>query len=518
MIECARWIEGLKVESLPKEVLKRAKLQVLSILSAGISGVSFNGKAIEKFPMKNGNCSTFLPYGRCDFLSAIFMNSFSSMIHDYDDYLFLGHTGHSSVWASLAISQEYGLSGLDFLRGVIIGNELEGRLGAAVVLGPLNGQTFAHIHQAGSSAIYCALRGGKAKEIENSIYLSLYLPPFCILSGFMGSEAKFLTACIPSVSGILCGISALNGMNGNRDTVFGRNGFLRRFSFRPIPEVLSGWGKAWTTNTLSYKIYPGCAYIDSAIDCIVRIKKKFEEERGRKLLPKDVERIRVYATILSIGMERASERGRANGLSPVNINFSIPLSISVLLSFGELVPSVLSEKNLSEKKGEILDIAKGIELLHDWSLTINMVKRMSENVDFLSLSGIRLKELPTLLRSFRREHGNLLRMRDIGLRIPLRVIFNIAKRKKIKDLSETSLNSFPMPFSARVVAKIAGRVYEEFQEDPLGSSGRPLPETETLVIDKFEREMGILGKERADRILKAVLELENIKDMREFPL
>jgi len=513
MIDFGRWVEELKLEEVPSEVIKKAKLQVLSVISAGASGFFEARGILEKFPVRKGDCST-LSSQRCDLLSSIFINSFSSMVHDYDDYLFLGHTGHSSVWTSLAVSQEYGLSGSDFLRGIIIGNELEGRLGAAVVLGPLNGQTFAHIHQAGSSSIYCALRGGKAREIENSIYLSLYLPHFCILSGFMGSEAKFLTAALPSVSGIFFGVSALSGMRGNKETL---DDFLKRFSFRPIPGVLSGWGKVWTTNTLSYKIYPGCAYISSAIDCMMKIKKRFEEERGRKILPEDVEKIKVYTTILSVAMEKASEKGRGGVLSPVNINFSIPLSISLLISSGDLSPETLSEKNLSEKKDEIFKIARKIELFHDWKLTLNMVKRMNEKVDFISLGGITLKDIPFLIRALRREHGSLIGLRNLGLRIPLREMLKLPG-KKIKDLSETDLNSFPMPFSARVIAKIGGKVYEEFQEDPPGSSGRPLPETEKLVIQKFEREMKSLEKERVNKILRAVFDVENIKDMREFPL
>lgn len=514
MIEFGRWVEGLKFEDLPSEVLKKAKLQVLSVISAGVSGAGEVKRILERLPLRSGECSCLLSERRTDPISAIFVNSISSMVHDYDDYLFLGHSGHSSVWTSLAISQEYGLPGTDFLKGVIIGNEIEGRLGAAVVLGPLNGQTFAHIHQAGSASIYCALRGGKASEIENSIYLSLYLPPFCILSGFMGGEAKYLTAGVPSVSGIFCGISAVSGVKGNRETL---NDFLKKFSFKPIPRVLSGWGKVWTTNTLSYKIYPGCAYIDAAIDCMMRIKKRFEEERGRKILLEDVEKIRVYVTILSMAMEKASEKGRGEVLSPVNINFSIPLSISLFISSCELSPRTLSEKNLCEKKEEIFKIAERIELIHDWKLTLNMVKRMNEKVDFISLSGITLKDIPFLINSFRREHGKLLSFRTLGLKIPVRELLKVSG-KRIKDLSETELNSFPMPFSARVVAKIGGKVYEEFQEDPLGSSGRPVSETEDLVIQKFKRETEVFGKEKAEKILKTVLEVENIKDMRDFPL
>jgi len=514
MEEFAKWAEGLKIEEFPQEVIKKAKLQVLSVISAGVSGFFEARRFLERFPVKSGECSSLFFERRTDLISSIFINSFFSMVHDYDDYLFLGHTGHSSVWTSLAVSQEYGLSGIDFLKGIIIGNELEGRLGAAVVLGPLNGQTFAHIHQAGSSSIFCTLRGGKAPEIENSVYLSLYLPPFCILSGFMGGEGKFLTAGIPSVSGIFCGISAVSGMKGNRETL---NDFLKRFSFRPIPGVLSGWGKVWTTNTLSYKIYPGCAYIDSAIDCMMRIKKRFEEERGRRILPGDIEEVKVYATILSVAMEKASESGRGESLTPVNINFSIPLSISVLISSGELSPGSLSEKNLNEKKGEILKVAGKIELIHDWKLTLNMFKRMNEKVDFISLSGITLKDMPFLIKSFRREHGKLMGIKNIGLRIPFKELLKIS-RKRIKDLSETDLNSFPMPFSARVVAKIGGKLYEEFQEDPLGSAGRPFSETEELVIQKFKKETEVLGREKTERILNSVLEVEKLKDMRDFPL
>lgn len=515
--EAARWMENLKFEEIPPEVVQKAKLQVLSVLAAGLAGArSKAGQIFARFPLKGGKCF-LLPKKRTDLLTSVFINSSLSMVHDYDDYLFLGHTGHSSVFVSLAVCQEYGLSGKDFLKGVIIGNELEGRLGAAVVLGPLNGQTFAHIHQAGASAVYLTLTGGNSSAIESAIYLSLYLPPFCIMPGFMEGESKFLTAALPSASGILCGISASCGMKGYRGTVFGEKGFLRRFSFRPIPQVFTGWGKAWTTNTLSYKIYPGCAYVDSAIDCMMRIKDRFEKERGRVLLPSDVEEIKVYTTLLSFAMEKLSERERKEEvLSPVNINFSIILSLSLLIITGELSPEVLSEEVLAMRKREILETSERIKLFHDWNLTTNMVRRMTEKVDFISLAGIKINELPSIVRGIKREHGGVLPLKSLGFPFPLYRLIKI-KRKKVNDLGDTGLNSFPMPFSARVIARLNGRTYEEYQEDPLGSSGRPLKETERLVREKFKREAESSGRE-SESLLRSILEIEKFKNLQELEI
>ena len=68
------------------------------------------------------------------------------MAFDFDDYMFMCHGGHSGVLVPLHIGQSVGADGRDIVCAMVCANELAGRLGAAGIIGPLNGQLMAYVH------------------------------------------------------------------------------------------------------------------------------------------------------------------------------------------------------------------------------------------------------------------------------------------------------------------------------------------------------------------------------------
>src|SRR6185436_7415592 len=70
--------------------------------------------------------------------TACYVNAAASIAFDYDDYLFAGHTGHSAVLGALAFGEAAGAAGADVITAQVVANEVGGRLGAALLLGPHN--------------------------------------------------------------------------------------------------------------------------------------------------------------------------------------------------------------------------------------------------------------------------------------------------------------------------------------------------------------------------------------------
>src|SRR5438270_6327530 len=132
--EMGAWAAGLRLGDVPERVRERARLQVASILAAGSAGEA----AARPF-------ARVAPDGP---VGEVYAGAAASMAHDWDDYLYMGHTGHSAVWAARALAGE----GDAALVAQVAGNELAGRLGAALLLGPHNGQFWASIHCAGAAA------------------------------------------------------------------------------------------------------------------------------------------------------------------------------------------------------------------------------------------------------------------------------------------------------------------------------------------------------------------------------
>jgi len=125
----AEWAAGLRASDVPPRVAARARLQRASILAAGEAG----REAARPFAAVHASDGP---------LGEVFAGAAASIAHDWDDYLFMGHTGHSSVLVARAFA------GDDPERAFcaqVAGNEVAGRLGAALFLGPHNGQFWSSI-------------------------------------------------------------------------------------------------------------------------------------------------------------------------------------------------------------------------------------------------------------------------------------------------------------------------------------------------------------------------------------
>src|SRR5215467_14003156 len=115
----AEWVAGSSYEDVPRRVAEEAKNQILSMIAAVHAGhFSDPGRCVSRTvkDWAGGKEATLIPSGeRTAVHYAIFGNAALSMALEYDDYLFAGHTGHSSVLVTLALAEKMGISGKDFL-------------------------------------------------------------------------------------------------------------------------------------------------------------------------------------------------------------------------------------------------------------------------------------------------------------------------------------------------------------------------------------------------------------------
>src|SRR5439155_24280516 len=176
-------------------------------------------------------------------------NAAASIAHDWDDYLYMGHTGHSAVWAARAVADASGAENDDLLAAQVAANEIEGRLGAALFIGPHNGQFWSSIHCAGAAAAAARLRRLDPEQTAHAIAIALYQPPSGLWPGFMGPDTKLLTAAEPVAQGIRAAALAAAGFSGPLDVIEHRRGLLAHFSYAPRPSMLGGLGEVWLTDT-----------------------------------------------------------------------------------------------------------------------------------------------------------------------------------------------------------------------------------------------------------------------------
>lgn len=341
--DVGEWVAGLRAEDLPASVRERAELQALSIAAGRAAGAEAAAPIAAVAP--DG------PAGE------IYRSAAASIAHDWDDYLFMGHTGHSAVPAAAAFAADPERA----LVAQVAANEVAGRLGAALFLGPHNGQFWASIHCASASVAAAVGLGLDAGRAAHALAIALYQPPFGMWPGFMGPRSKLLTAAEPAAAGARAAQLAAAGMTGALDVVEHPRGVLANLSFAPRPAMLGALGSVWLTDTLAFKRLPGCAYLQSAAEAACAAGVAAEE----------VESVEIESGWLTCEME---ELGRGAELTPIRVNFSATLSVAVALLAGGLTPAELDPARLARNEAEVRALAARVRLRHDPGLTARTVR------------------------------------------------------------------------------------------------------------------------------------------------
>lgn len=522
----ARFVVSLRYEAIPERVLERARYQIVNVLASMLAGADTDAGAIVRRTVRGWNNAgpcTVVPTGeRLSLHDALFVNAAYSMALDYDDYVYMGHTGHSAVLASLALAERDGLSARDALVAQVIGNEVGGRLGASTVLGPQNGQAWSFIHALEGAAVGARLLGLDERRTAHALAIALYQPTFTLWPGFMGPQSKVLTAAGPMITGVQAAELAREGMTGALDIIeHPRKGFWAAFTWVPLPELLEGLGDAWVTDTIAYKRYPGCAYIGTTMDALFAARAS---THGPTLRPDDVEHVRVEASLVTVEMDNlSSEHLRPDEpLSPINVNFSIALNVGIGLVAGRHTSRELSQQFLDDNDRAIRSLAARTELVHDWPMTLRVADAFGSALGRRSpLARLGPRDLVTLLRGFRSQHGghkaHSLDVRELvvshrGEVARLARKLGRARRKRMDSPAAStppSFEKFRMVFPARVtITTRSGERLVAEREIPAGAPGAPrLFET---VEDKLRSEAsGRLAPGAAEHLLTLVASFES---------
>jgi hypothetical protein len=452
--EMGAWAAGLSLAQVPERVRRRAGLQVESILAAGRAGEA----PARPFAAVAGEGP----------VADVYAGAAASMAHDWDDYLYMGHTGHSAVWTARAFAPD---DPDRALVAQIAGNEVGGRLGAALLLGPHNGQFWSSIHCAAGAVAAGVGLGLDGDRLAHALALALYQPPYGLWPGFMGPDSKLLTAAEPAAAGARAALLAADGVRGALDVVEDPRGLLAQLSFAPRPAMLGALGEVWLTDTLAFKPHPGCAYLQAAVDAALRAG----------VAARDVAGIDVEAGWLTVAMEELGARG---GLTPVGVGFSAARSLAVALLAGRLTHQELDPAWLAAHREEIEALAARVRVRHDWELTLRTVRGAADAG--ASLHDVPARAWPRVLRRARESGvagaGGLdLRGLVAQPRVRRELRRVLTRRPHRPGIAGIDTGALRMTFPCRLrIRRRAGGGLTVDGDEP-GASGRPLDEQRSVV-------------------------------------
>ena len=248
------------------------------------------------------------------------------------------------------------------LLAQIAGNEVAGRLGAALFLGPHNGQFWSSIHCGGAAAAAGVALGFDAERLAHAIAISLYQPPYGLWPGFMGPATKLLTAAEPAAQGARAALLAAEGVRGPLDVIENPRGLLTHLAFVRRPAMLGGLGAR-------------LAHRHARLQAAARAAPISRRRSRRRSAPRCRRRRRRRST-----SRRASSPWRwrswhpRGAPTPVGVNFSAARSVAIALIAGRLTHEELDPAWLSEHRADVEELAARVRVRHDWELTLETLR------------------------------------------------------------------------------------------------------------------------------------------------
>jgi 2-methylcitrate dehydratase PrpD len=304
--------------------------------------------------------------------SACVLAGLGSWLH-LDDTAYAGHVGNSTVAVPLAYAHARGLDGRELLTAVIAANECAARITAAATLGPLRGQAAAHTHLAGALAGRLRSECAPPHRWVAALGLAFTMPPWPVMRGFLGSDAKVLNAFTPVRMAMDAADAAAAGLTGAEDILEHPDGFLERFAAVPLPEVVTErLGDRWHSDTLSFKVRPAGPGVDAAVDCAIAI-----HEAIPGLSVDAVQDVCVQASLYTVlAGQRAAPYVTGPRSCPVgSLLLTVPYPVATALLTGDLSAGDLTPPAVTDPRR--WELARKVRLVHDPELTGALIRSVA---------------------------------------------------------------------------------------------------------------------------------------------
>jgi 2-methylcitrate dehydratase PrpD len=364
--QLARWASSLRLEQIPERVREQAVNQVLSTLAAVYSGwdSDLGGPLERAFPPPAPGPARILPTGiPSPAAHAAMLMASWSMVLDFDDVMLGGHTGHSSVLVPLGIGSVGGRSGAEMILAQIVANEVAARINMVCAVGSTRGQMATHLHLLAASAARAKLEALDEDTFTEALGFALSYPSQALYPAFLGSDAKALCAGLPVRVGMEAVDAVRAGLAAGADLLDDRRGFFATAARVPVREFLGGLGERWHTETNSFKIYPVCGYLCSALDATLELVHRYDVSAT------EVASVDVWASLFTVGMDAHSAPYLDGPRSRISaLTFSTPFTVASAILARKFSPAQLKRSWIEDPR--VWELAARVRSRHDLGLTL----------------------------------------------------------------------------------------------------------------------------------------------------
>jgi 2-methylcitrate dehydratase PrpD len=330
----AAFITGLKFQSLPPEVVQKAKHCVMDTLGAALAGSKtadgvIAKKAAEKLsPRKESTLIT--GKGKVGVLEAALANGIMSHALELDDgnRYAMGHPGVATIPAALALAEKEKRGGKEVIPAIVAGYEIFGRVGAGGNPSHFN----RGFHTTGTCGTFAAAAAaGRLLRLNESKMVSALGMAGSQAAGlfaFMadGTMTKTLHAGKAAMNGILAAFMAREGFTGPAYILEDKHGFYKACADSSNPErVVAGLGQNYEIMTTYVKYHAACRHSHAPVDAILDIRSR------TPLRLEDIEKVEVYTYTVA-----AKFIGGKDVTTPISGKMSLPYAAAVAILCGRV--------------------------------------------------------------------------------------------------------------------------------------------------------------------------------------
>jgi len=340
----AAYAQELRSQPLPPQALHDAKRAVVDWHAALFPGaVVAPATLLERAlagELDRGGASLALGR-RATVRAAALINGTASHTIEFDDIFrdAIYHPGAPTIAAALAVAQDQGSSGEEFLRAVVAGYEISTRIGKAL------GRThYRHWHTTGTVGSFgAAAAAGMLLGLPREQYAHALATVTTFAAGLqqafrMDSMSKPLHAGRAAEAGVLAALAAREGITGSLDAIDGEVGIGRAMSDGPDWEAAcADLGQVFNVSAMTFKNHGCCGHTFAAIDGALELMSR----SGRTAA--DIARVRVatYQAALAVANNREAA-------TAAQAKFSLAYVVAHALAHGSVRLDAFSPERLAD--------------------------------------------------------------------------------------------------------------------------------------------------------------------------
>ena len=292
----AAYVAGSQIDDIPSPVLHEASRAFVNWLGCALGGCRDESVDIVLATledMEGAARATVIGHGRrTDPAHAALLNCLSSSVLGFDDThprTIIHPTGPVAA-ALMAVAEVRPTTGAEFLHALVLGIELECRLGNALIPPPAASK-LSFLPTGLTGAIGAASAVGKLLGLDPRAMSSAIGIAAGSAGGIresIGSMAAPYFLAAAARNGLVAALLAAKGMTAGESTLEGPKGFLEAYG-APANErvVLEDLGKRYELSTNTYKPYPCGAWVHATVDVCLELARRHDID------PSEIESVRL---------------------------------------------------------------------------------------------------------------------------------------------------------------------------------------------------------------------------------